>query len=45
MKSFKNVVADLQPGKNPEPATSTSVSHNRTVAVQMVLGCSGNRQR
>ena len=38
MNSFKNVVADLQPGKDPEPVTSISVPHNRTFAVQMVIG-------
>jgi len=32
MNCFKNVVAGLQPGKDPEPVTSTSVPQNWTVA-------------
>lgn len=44
MNSFKNAVADLQPGNYPEPVTSTSFLHNRTVVVQMVISWSGNGQ-
>ena len=38
MNNFKTVVADLQPGNDPEPVASTSVPHNRTVGVQLVIG-------